>query len=94
MQSCHAAIEATRCGLISPDIIHPHLVLIGVKDELRLFNCTQKLDQLGIAYRSFVEPDLDNQLTAVATAPISGDLRHHFKKYQLLRFKQNLQEVA
>lgn len=87
VQSIHAAIEAARFGLIPSNIEHPHLVLLGVKNQLSLYNCVDKLDSLNIKYRYFKEPDIDNEITSVVTEPISGEIRNHFRKYNLLTQK-------
>lgn len=70
MQGTHAAIEAVRHGLISSYAPHPHLVFCGAKN---LQKEADRLDLLGISYRLFFEPDLNNQLTAIATEPVSCD---------------------
>jgi hypothetical protein len=83
VQSCHAVIEATASFHPSPST-HPHLVVCGVADESALLRALQSARQAEIPCREFVEPDLDNQVTAFATAPIAGKLRRHFRKYRLL----------
>jgi hypothetical protein len=60
-------------------------VVLGVKDEYKLSSILPRLDSAGIPYRTFVEPDIGDQLTAVATAPISGERRDFFKNFQLLK---------
>ena len=80
VQSCHAAIEASRSFLSSNDE-HPHLVILVVKNENKLKKIAEGLT---IKYKPFVEPDMDNQWTAIATEPISGHDREQFKRFQLL----------
>ena len=94
VQSCHAAIEATRNGLIPPEIEHPNLVLIGSENLPALLQIRAKLRTLGIRFQEFVEPDIGNQITAIATAPLSGDIRKHFKKYQLLNLESPRQRLT
>jgi hypothetical protein len=81
VQACHAAIEAARQSLISAEIEHPHLILFGVHNEAKLNQVRQHLDAIGVRYRSFHEADLNHQLTSVATEPVYGPQRRHFKKY-------------
>jgi hypothetical protein len=38
----------------------------------------------GIRHAHFYEPDIENQLTALATEPLFGEQRNLMKKYQLL----------
>lgn len=85
MQSVHAGIEAARQGLIDPEIEHPHLVVLTVPTQRELLRAADLLDHAGIKYRQFVEPDLDNSVTAICTAPVSGEQRKHFRRYPLLR---------
>ena len=63
---------------------HPHLVLCGIKSESSLWTLLSRLERLGIAFRPFRDSDLGDQLTAVATEPVHGDLRRHFRRYQCL----------
>lgn len=83
VQASHACIEATKAYL-DPNLEHPHLVVVGVNDESRLFKCASKLDKAGIRYKTFIEPDIGDQATAIATEPITGEARNHFKNYTLL----------
>jgi hypothetical protein len=43
------------------------------------------MKKAGIQYREFIEPDIGNQWTAVASEPLTGDRRKHFSNYRLLR---------
>lgn len=83
VQACHAAIEAAP--LIPPDLDHPHLVVCGVNSETHLEQAAYRLEKAGIRYRPFREADIDDQLTAIATEPIFGEDRRHFKKYNCLK---------
>lgn len=85
MQSIHAAIEATRRGHISSDAPHPHLVLCGVPHEDALLAQADRLEAHGVPFERFYEPDRDNELTAIATAPVHGDARRVFRKLQLMK---------
>lgn len=83
MQAAHAAIESAR-HFISPDLEHPSVVILGVKDEKCLQKALDRLQKTEIRYRAFREPDIGNQLTAIASEPVSGEARRHFRQYQLL----------
>jgi len=83
VQGCHAAIEATRL-FISPEQVHPHLVVCGVQDEEALKREAGRLEAYNVKFASFCEPDRNNELTAIATAPIAGDSRRVFRRYDLL----------
>jgi hypothetical protein len=90
VQASHACIEAARSGLIPKDAQHPHLVVLGIDNEDKLSKIFEKLDLLGIQYKYFIEPDRDNELTSIVTEPICGDLRKHFRKFQLLKGGQHV----
>ena len=85
VQSSHAAIEAAKnFGLKElPD--HPHLVILGVKNEKKLDQALEYLEENGIRHYGYREPDYDDSLTAIATEPLQGDVRKLFKKWQLLK---------
>lgn len=42
------------------------IVFVDIKDEIKLQNLAEKLGYMGIAFSKFYEPDIDNQLTAIA----------------------------
>lgn len=62
----------------------PHLVLCNTSYE-RLEYLTKTLEYKDIGFRSFVEPDIGNELTAIATLPIDGDRRKVFSNVKLLK---------
>jgi hypothetical protein len=83
VQACHACLEASRTFLAT-DSEHPHLVVCGVRDELRLGHFLERMRRSGVRFRAFFEPDLDNQLTAAATEPLRGPQRRVFRDCRLL----------
>ncbi len=84
VQSCHAAIESAKY-LFSNNKEHPHLVVCEVKNENSLKKAIENLNQTNIKYKVFIEPDIGDEITALATEPLSGEERRFFKKYQLLK---------
>jgi pentose-5-phosphate-3-epimerase len=85
VQSCHAAMEAAKYFLPQYNKEHPHLVVCEVKTEDHLKKTIEKLNRTDIQYKVFREPDIGNELTAIATEPLFGDKRKFFKKFQLLK---------
>ena len=84
VQAAHAAFEAGKAfAHLCAD--HPHFALCAVKDERRLLHDLNKLKSLGIRIVEWREDDLNGELTAFATEPISGEMRHHFRNFQLLK---------
>jgi hypothetical protein len=83
VQATHAGITAAR-DLLPDGDAHPNLVILTVPDEESLVAAAKKTDLAGIAYRRFIEDDLNRSFTAFATEPINGPGRKHFRDYKLL----------
>jgi len=62
---------------------HPHLVLCSA-DKDKISRLITKLEYKGIDFAIFREPDMDNEMTAIATIPINGNDRKIFKGFKLL----------
>lgn len=84
VQSSHACIEASRAFLAGADE-HPSVIIFGIKSEPKLKDIASRLEEAGVRHRVFVEPDIGDQWTAIATEPIPQEKRHLFAKYTLLR---------
>lgn len=85
VQASHAALEAGKAFADSLDP-HPHFCICAVRDEKRLRHDLDKLVKAGIRIAAWYEPDFENNpLTAFATEPISGERRHLFRNFQLLK---------
>lgn len=84
MQTAHSTVEACR-HFLDKEAIHPHFVVLEVNDESHLRRVIDKLNLFNIRHKAFIEPDLGNQITSVATEPISGESRKIFKNYSLLK---------
>lgn len=72
VQSTHAAINFIfeHPGRASPWFNESNtLVQLELKDEKQLKLLIQKCEQLGLCYTVFREPDIGNQITAVAIEP-------------------------
>ncbi len=87
VQSCHACIEAASTFSINKLHDHPSVIICGAKNEDRLHHIKKYLIDNGIQHVHFYEPDLDNELTSIATEPLFGDQRKLFRKFQLIRVK-------
>ncbi len=84
VQACHACHHAGFRFLKSADV--PNLVVCTVYNELELLDWLDKIKSKNIPIHQFREPDLDNSLTAVATAPMSNGQRKIFRPLPLLNF--------
>jgi len=80
-QAAHAAHEAgIRYG--NPDAISS-VVVCSVTDEEELKRAQAMLEYRGIRHYTFVEDDIGDQATALATEPIEGADRRVLRKYPL-----------
>lgn len=84
VQAAHALLEASRQGLFDALEEHPHLVLCGVSDPQSLQAEIQLLQKLGTKFTVFREPDLGNQVTAVATEALNSKARRQLRHLRLL----------
>jgi hypothetical protein len=82
VQGIHASIEAARRFSIPP---HEYVVYCSVRDECALSRWKSKLRSAGIDFCAFREPDLENQLTSLATEPVFGENRRLFKSLNLVK---------
>lgn len=82
VQACHASISAAR-DLLPAGLQHPSLVLCTVPDEQALLTLRDQCIQSGIPVRVFVETDMGEQMTALATAPVDAAGRKIFKTLPL-----------
>ena len=92
MQCGHAIIEYYRSSNVEANhntTEHPHLIYLEVKNEETLRQFCSKLDEEGIFYSAFHEPDKNNELTAICCEPVSGIRRKIFKKLQLFKVHSN-----
>lgn len=87
VQSSHACIEATSAFNLGNLAEHPSVIICGIKNETKLNQVRKFLIDNGIRHVHFYEPDIDDELTALATEPLHGDRRNLFRKFQLLRPK-------
>ncbi len=81
VQIAHAGIES---GLYyGPPPNQPdNVVLIGVANEAALASVHEHLKALGIGHRVIDEPDIGNQITAISTAPLTGEIRKELRQYE------------
>ena len=82
VQIGHALIESTRN--FNMNGCHPSVILCVVKSEKKLDELTERLSSMKIKFSAFREPDIGDQLTAIATQPLRGNERTPFKHFQLL----------
>lgn len=96
VQACHAAMDsAAQEWRIYNNSLNqatkldsgpPHLVLIGIRSKEKLAAVIAELTGLAISVNQFHEPDMNNELTAVATEYLREDdvRRKTLGRYKLL----------
>lgn len=81
VQIAHAGIESGQ--YFGPPPEQPdNVVLIGLANEAALRAAHEHLTSLGIAHRVIDEPDIGNQITAISTAPLTGEIRKALRQYE------------
>lgn len=84
VQAVHAAHEA---GIKYGDSDRINAVVVcEANSELRLQQVIKKLDNKNIPLVRFYEPDIGNQLTAVATSPLTVEEKKCLSKFRLWRY--------
>lgn len=65
------------------DLVHPSLVLLTVPDKAALLAMQDRCTAAGVRSRVFLEADIGDEPTALATEPINGQGRRLFQKLPL-----------
>lgn len=60
------------------------MVILGIPSEEELHSVRKRLVDHGIRHCHFYEPDIGDELTSLASEPITGKKRRLFSKYKLL----------
>ena len=81
IQSNHAVYHLA--SLRQQDEGVPNLVLIGLPGQKALRKVLSKLSVNNIPHYAWEEPDNDWGLTAIATAPITGEQRETLRNYRV-----------
>lgn len=83
-QMCQAAHAAHEAGIHLGDKNNiSSVVICSIPNELELLKVHDKLAQRAIKTVIFREPDIENQITAIATEPIGPEVRRYFSSYPL-----------
>ncbi len=83
VQVCHATMRMARVSEIPEE--PPYVIVCSLKNEKKLAEVKDFLKENKILYEDFHESDLNDELTAVVTVPLTEDKKVLFRKYQLLR---------
>jgi hypothetical protein len=90
VQACHAAYEAGKKDDL-PGI--NTMVVLEVANQIELLDISEKLSLQNIPHQTFIEPDINNETTALCTHALSNDFRKKFKKFSLWRLTQKCHTV-
>lgn len=83
-QACHAALEA-GFDTQRPGCNTTKLITLSIDSEEHLHEVSRKLELHNVGHHMFFEPDDNMGFSALATHPITGKERNHFKKFKLWR---------
>lgn len=74
---------------------HPHInpsflnfVGIGVSNEKELLKAMFRMQDNQCLAGHFIEPNMNDSLTAIASIPVKGEIREIFRKYDTLKFSR------
>lgn len=81
VQIAHAVLAATNT-FGQPSQTHPHLIVCAVANESELEKAFEKLKASGVQVCSYREDDMNDSLTAIATAPLEN--RKPMRRFKLL----------
>lgn len=74
VQSCHAVVELVHRFKDDSSVskwadVNKTLVVLSVKDEREMTRTSQKLSDARVRFTEFREPDVNNEITAIAVHP-------------------------
>jgi hypothetical protein len=92
VQTAHVALELGNT-LKPEQVQNLHFTCCGVANLEELEMIQSVLDEFGHQYIAFREPDIGNQITAIAVEPIAENKRGVLRNYPLLNFRQQ-EEVS
>jgi len=92
VQAAHAAshmgYNVAKQGKVWGEFKEVYFAVVGVPDVKGLEVALKDCVELGLGRHSFFEPDIGNELTAIATNPIRAKDRKRLLSYKKLRFKK------
>lgn len=93
VQASHVALKLGFQVALDHSLPHPvdpsnlYFSVIGAKDLAELGQIQDHLKQRGITHHVFVEPDIGDQITAVASYPVLAKNRGSLLNYKRLKFQ-------
>lgn len=93
VQAAHATMALGKALAPEHDPHNTYFTVVGVADGKSLTDVIPMLKANGFPYVAFVEPDIGNQVTAIATHPIHWAARRPLKGFPLLSFAPKELEI-
>jgi hypothetical protein len=93
VQAAHATMALGQALAPDQDAHNTYFTVVGVPDGKSLTDVIPMLKANGFPYVAFVEPDIGNQITAIATHPIHWAARRPLKGFPLLSFAPKELEI-
>jgi hypothetical protein len=78
-------VKVPSVDKIDPD--QTYFTCVGVRNEDALYAVIQILEEFGFEHEVFREPDMNNEITAIAVYPISELMKGPLEAFNLLRMK-------
>lgn len=86
VQTAHVALKLGASVKFKDDPDNTYFTCVGVRNRDALLAVEEILQKFGFEYESFVEPDLNNEVTALAVYPVDEDKRGVLLAFTLLKF--------
>lgn len=87
-QACHSALQAGAEFLNPKDI--PYLITLSIPSKDDLLKTAGHLNEKGIKFHMFFEPDNDMGYSSITTEPLSKEQARYLSKYKLWKFNHSL----
>lgn len=85
IQLGHACMELGK--MLDSEEPIANLILFEVQNEQELVRASSWLEDVGVKFHMFHEPDYDTGYTAIACEPLSGDQRVPFSGFKLFEWE-------
>lgn len=83
VQACHVMLDACRFFELKDE--RYNIILVAAKSRPKLDSIIMEAQAAGIRTMYFVEPDMEYEMTAVATEPLTDEQKKVFARYKLLQ---------
>lgn len=85
VQTAHVALKLGNSTLFKDDPDNTYFTVVGVRNLDGINAVIKILTNFGFEFEAFVEPDIGDQITSIATYPIPEDKRDVLMAFNLLK---------